>query len=131
MDDDRKTAHKDKDGVFMDISIPDEYQSTAKRQKIEEPTESGREIFGMRNAPSDQQLEQSFEERRFNELIQFGLELGKGLDDIDQRDSEGESSLFTSSLDENGSNVMAAMDVGGVSDDLIQGSTIPECLEVC
>lgn len=133
-DDDPKADGKDE--MLIDISLPDEYPIAPKRQKVGEVEGSSDSVFSMQDFDSNLNYEQSFEERRFAQLIQLGLEGGRNEEENSQTGShesaETVGELFPSVLPPVlGENLLATMDGSGVNDDLIQGSTIPDSVHVC
>lgn len=96
-------------------------------------------MFSVNNLPTIPQLEESYEERRFNMLIQSGLARGRN-EECDSSSEPNQSDMradpfYPPDLDENGSSVIEAMDISELDDGLIQRSDIPsvvpDILEVC
>ena len=122
-----KTVNADDNGIPLELDFPEECSVAPKRQRVENASE--RNMFSV---PSEPEFEESFEERRFNELIQLGLAEGRNR----EQDAETQSStsmdrqdpFFAPILDESGTSLISGMGFSGV---LIGGSTIPDSIQVC
>ena len=122
-----------KDDMIIDIGLPDEgdYPLASKRQKTDKTEGETGADFSMQDFGSNPDYEESFEERRFTQLFQLGLEGGRNAEQNNHTGSgesrEGLGELFPTVLVDN---ELSTLEVGGMNDGFVQGSTIPESIQV-